>query len=347
MKVLQLLLSPRIGGAETLVESLEAEFLDGGLHSMVAYVDPAGTRSSSPVRRVQRLRAQIREFGPDVVLSHSAIPNVYARLAWAGPVVTVLHSASDDFADWRLRGAEHLLAMRTAAVVAVSAQSATVYHARFRLGPRVIPNGVRPQFAPAQIELREIPRVVCCARLSAQKDPETWFAIAARVRELSGCRFAWYGPDEGGMKSGSFPAGVSDEREEWRNDFSGPTAAPWSMMAQASLYLHTATREAHPIALLEAAAVGVPIICTNDVAASLPAGLPAATFAAGDVDGGSAVLLDCLARLPELRRRAIMQSLAVRNAFDMKQCAVLYRQVLAEAARTGRRKWSPRRQSMP
>jgi glycosyltransferase involved in cell wall biosynthesis len=318
MRVLQLLLSDRIGGAETLAESLHANFQNFGWDATIAYLDPA-QRKGSPRKRLASVRAQVDAAKPDVILSHSALPNLYARLAWLGPVVTVLHSATDDFENAQLRVAERLLQRRTAATVAVSSEAAVVYRRRFGRTPLVIPNGVRAHFLPSDRDVAGPPRIVCCARLSAQKDPATWFQIAARVMAAVDAEFTWYGPDEGGMLNSERP---DDER--WHHSFKGPTAAPWDVVRSASIYLHAATREAHPIALLEAAAAGVPIVCTRDVAKKLPVGLVTATFRSGDVDDGANAILRCIATLPALRGPAIIASERVRSEFSMQKCAAAY-----------------------
>lgn len=332
MRVIQLLLSDRIGGAETLAESLHSDFRGCGWDATVAYLDPTGVKGS-PRKRLSSLRAQVASTKPDVVLSHSALPNLYARLAWPGPVVTVLHSATDDFASAQLRVAERLLQRRTAATVAVSSEAAAVYMRRFGRTPLVIPNGVRAQFLPGGRDVVGPPRIVCCARLSAQKDPATWFQIAARVTAAVDAEFAWYGPDEGGMSNFERP-----DDETWRHSFKGPTDAPWDVVRSASIYLHTATREAHPIALLEAAAAGVPIVCTQDVAETLPVGLAATTFRSGDVVDGVNAMLRCIETLPALRETAIIASERVRNEFSMQRCAAKYTACLnaAVTARGGR-----------
>ena len=126
--------------------------------------------------RWRSLCHQVRTFRPDVVVAHSALPNVYARLAapTGVPVVTVLHSATDDHHNRVLRIAERVLGRRTAHVIAVSRVQAEVYLTHFpRRSPRttVIPNGVRAELVPATA--RPVARTIgVLARVDMQKRPD-------------------------------------------------------------------------------------------------------------------------------------------------------------------------------
>src|SRR5438105_6985634 len=103
MRIAEVLLRPTIGGAETLALTLADHWRRQGHEVTILYVDPYGS-GGSQIARVRRLRKSLNEFDPDVVHSHSALPNIYARLSSRGrwPVVTVLHSASSDFSNRRL-----------------------------------------------------------------------------------------------------------------------------------------------------------------------------------------------------------------------------------------------------
>ncbi len=112
MRILQILLSPRIGGAETAANSLTSVWREHGHEVDTAFLD---ARGAAPVRRLRHIREEVRAFRPDVIVSHSALPNIYARLAVrrsVAPVVCVLHSAARDFDDAKLRLAETLLRHR-------------------------------------------------------------------------------------------------------------------------------------------------------------------------------------------------------------------------------------------
>lgn len=214
--------------------------------------------------------------GADIVLSHSAIPNVYARLTSPVPVVTVLHSASDDFADRTLRVAERLLRRRTPAVVAVADSQLATYKSRFRSAPTklvVIPNGIPSEWA-MKAAVSPAPSVVgTVARFAWQKRPDRWLELAWLAREaLPQLVFRWWGPID-----------TSDPRisdllaQSWPSnaELLEPTDDPNSTLASVDIMVSTADREAHSIALLEAAATGLVIVAPQSILGATAAHLPA------------------------------------------------------------------------
>lgn len=269
MKVVQVLLSERIGGAEALAETLHRAWTQGPqVESQVIYLDEGSKKSR--FRRLVSIRRRLRTLRPDCIVAHSAIPNTYVRVAAQRgiPVVCVLHSASDDFSSWTRRWTERLLRMRTAAVVAVSSTQADVYRSHFSArGPevRVIPNGLPMDWAPKSIA-SVVPRtVVTLGRVVPQKCPDFWIDIAkaASVR-LPHLTFEWWGPiPDSALASAQQLLGLSET--EGNAFFRGSTSTPNDVLRSADIFLHTSVREAHSIALLEAAASGLPVIHSEQI----------------------------------------------------------------------------------
>ena len=281
LQVLQLLLSPRIGGAETLASMLGDGLRPRGIDVRTAYLDPRDAASTTRLARISRLRTTLAEARPDVVLSHSALPNLYSRIVARGiPCITVLHSATHDFDDLKLRIFERLLSPRTSLVIAVSEHQAAEYRSHFgRRRVVVVPNGIRDEFFPASVPPEGAPRIVCAARLTAQKDPVTWLAACRKATELhSRLECTWWGPGDDSDAAAREVLTSHIAAPNQRIHFPGAAGDVAEAMRGAHVYFHTATREAHPIALLEAAASGLPIVCTKAVADTLPTNLPAATF---------------------------------------------------------------------
>ena len=345
MRVLQVLLRDAVGGAESLANSLDREWAARGHEHAVAYLDVDGA-STGRAPRVGRMRRAIRDAAPDVVVTHGALPNLYARLASGRvPVVTVLHSAVDDFAVTELRIAERLLQRRTAAVVAVSDRLAAEYRARFghAVPVTVIGNGVSPEFAPGP-STGTGTSVVTLARVVPQKDPHTWLGIVAAVAAdaAGGARFAWYGPDGDPPWFASAVAALP-EGPRARAVFHGPVTDTATPLRDAALLLHTAVAEAQSITLIEAAAAGVPIVCTDDVAATLPEGVPSTSFPSGDVAAGAAAVRRALADLPALARDSRVAAEAVRARYGIGATADAYDAVITAAVAVDRRARRPRR----
>ena len=262
-KIAQILLSPRVGGAETLAASLEQEWAVRGVQSKVIYLDPDGMRNSR-LRRVTRLRASLTEFKPEAVIAHSYLPALYARLVWGGrgPVHSVLHSASDDFASARSRHIEQALGARTASVIAVSESQANEYRKRF---PHVrvtrIANGVRRDITVKSTFAREPRTIVTVARVAEQKRPEFWNAVATEMfKRRPQMHFEWWGPLSG---QGAIDRSVLNATPSARH--MGSTSDLANVLASSDIMFHPSSREAHSIVLLEAAVAGIPVVYADSI----------------------------------------------------------------------------------
>lgn len=336
-RIAQILLSPRIGGAERLADSLQAEWRDAGVESQVIYLDPSDD-GRSPLRRLAHLRSALRAFRPDAVVAHSALPNLYARLAapFGVPVVCVLHSAGDDFTNRRLRVAERLLQLRTHRLVAVSDSQLETYLARFpRMTHRgaVIPNGIAAGL-PSKVGYPPRPSTVATiARLAVQKNPQLWIDVAESLNSVrSELRLHWWGPAAGGESSSLLPRFEKLDCGEYH----GPTDDVAAVLIRSDLLFHTADREAHSVALLEAASVGLPIVCSEAVAATLPAGLPFGRFKTGDALSAVQALERASREWEDAVRHAVKVRDFVRSAYSMPKCADAYLELLERPVTTRR-----------
>ncbi|WP_342586565.1 glycosyltransferase family 4 protein [Microbacterium testaceum] len=333
MRVLQVLLSPRIGGAESAAASLAEVWEGRGLACHMTYLDR--DRPGGALARAFGLREAIREVQPDVIVSHSALPNVYSRLvAGAIPVICVLHSAARDFDDPKLKFAERLLQHQTRSVVAVSSAQREEYVALFpKQRVVLIPNGVASRFAPAaQFDLRG--PVVTIGRVVAQKDPALWSAVTRAICvEHGSARFEWFGPFSPGVLS------TDDERWHHRSDspavFRGPTKNVDEVLRGAAVLFHPARREAHSVALLEAAATGLPIVCSSDVAATMPQWLPMSVFSTGDARDATRAVRAVLTDLESWRERAIGAVPQVVDNFGIERTARTYESEMVRARQAG------------
>jgi glycosyltransferase involved in cell wall biosynthesis len=333
--VAQVLLSKRVGGAETLAASLQKSWSELRIAGEIVYLDSTEDSSSSPLRRLLRLSRRLAQAKADVIVAHSALPALYARACapLGTPVFVVLHSATDDFEDWKLRLSERVVRWRTRGIVAVSASQAETYLRRFgdRVGVSVIPNGIDEAFVANADGPRAEPRLVVeVARLVPQKNPELWLTAALRARttnpELS---FEWWGPALG-------HAPLAEELNQLArkggiaSPFLGGTAEPKSVYERADILLHTASREAHSVGLLEAAAMGLVIVCSEEVSRTLPAQIHVTTFSTEDPEGPYAALQQVVANWPDLAERADRGAVWVRENFSAESCAVQYLGLFAQ-----------------
>jgi glycosyltransferase involved in cell wall biosynthesis len=316
-----------------LADSLCTEWSTMGVASKTHYLDADNGGSRSRSRRIISLSRIIREWQPDIVVGHSALPNLYSRLvAPRGlPVVAVLHSATDDFAGRSLRWSEHLVRPRTAAIVAVSQGQIDQYGSHFGSGVpiRLIPNGIRRDASPKE-RFQEVPSVaVTIARVATQKNPHVWVK-AAGLLALDGpdLRLEWWGPHSG---DGELKDVFSKESLEGsRGLYRGATTDPISALKSSDLLFHTADREAHSIGILEAAGVGLPVICSSTVAEALPAEIVAVSFPDGVAESAVEALQTVCSDWAHYAERALAAAPGIIEDFSISKCASKYVELFEE-----------------
>ncbi|WP_211879769.1 glycosyltransferase [Pseudarthrobacter albicanus] len=336
IRVVQVLLSPRIGGAEALVASLNTCWQDSAVRSSTVYLDETTSAPRGRFERIIRLALELRKRRPDVILAHSAIPNIYARIAAPPrtPVVTVLHSAGDDFKGVKMRFVEWLLSARTACVVAVSQGQRERYGEHFPRAKRivVIPNGIRSDIRTRTKASKHLKSMATIARVATQKNPVLWTEVASRLSQQgSTLEMTWWGPvtSEPGLQTlvESFRSTRSAGR------FAGPTDDPGTVLEMSDALFHPADREAHSIGILEAAAAGLPILCSTAVAATLPSNIVALPFEKGNAESALRSINELGDRWSDLSNQAISAAIGVKEMFSIKNCADEYVKLIHEVLR--------------
>ena len=310
MRILQLVLAPRLSGAEMIVKGIaiahrgaghdvgmasllpaEADFADAArelaahrvpcLFPRVRYV---------PLARLGFLYGAIRRFAPDIVFAHTTLPALYARaLPLTVPIVFVMHSGTNDFAEDRwLRCAERLLSHRARAIVGVAQRNVDQYAATIGR-PResfVVPNGVdvnRFRVASGSREhegggeggeedakRRRPNRIVQIGRYM----PEKGQLETVRAFHLALTRDANV---QGGVPSPLLHlCGVVEDRDYHAQvvalverlgmassvRIEGPRADVPQLLAQADAFAMPSRFEAHSVGFLEALASGVPVVAS-------------------------------------------------------------------------------------
>lgn len=336
MRIVQVLLSDRIGGAEALAATLQSAWeARPGYETTTIYLDEGPP--TSRWARLASLRRRLRKIRPDIVIAHSAIPNMYSRLAKVRgvPVVCVLHSASDDFASFPRRWSERLLRKRTGAVIAVSEQQARGYMRRFGgkgARVRVIPNGLPGSWTHKVAPSPQPRTVVTLGRVVDQKRPDLWLEIAEIAAErLPELTFEWWGPivNDGEPEAMRL---LAASKAESNVVYRGVTDMPNAVLCNADVFLHTSQREAHSIALLEAAAVGLPIVHSAEVVPSSERGFNI-RFAAADANAAVSALATIIREWPKAGLAAIAEAPAVLEGANRVE--KLYDEVIAELTESG------------
>lgn len=301
LRLLHLIHTPRHSGAESLVRTL-CELHAGLGHTCgIASFAPPQQSYESAVNILKQRRVSLyfpevakakwariahfarvyREFEPDIVFAHSALPALYGRLALpilgARPrFVSVLHSV-DDYADRRLRAVENVVGRRTDAIIAVSAECAQMYRQRLScsLPLIVIPNGIdlevvrrakadrnehRKRYALAASDKL----VLQVGRLYPLKQQLLSLSAMRPLMQANTSIHLWFaGLAEDHTYAEELRRAIDAAGLSERARVLGSREDVPMLLASADLYLMPSQREAHSVAMLEALAVGVPIVASD------------------------------------------------------------------------------------
>jgi L-malate glycosyltransferase len=302
MRILHLVLAPRLSGAEVLAKDLAIHQQKGGEIVGVTALRPqhddfANLRNDLDANGVEcmfpdathgtlgklwHLYRAINHYKPDVVFAHATIPAFYARaLPIAAPVVYVMHSATNDFERSLFRRIERVLSRRARAVIAVSPANIDDYVAAVGRHPsmQVIPNGV--DMARFSAGLNADPaddraQIVQIGRYTSVKNQlQTVHAFKEVVAQVPRARLYLYGV----IEDPAYFTAVKDLATKLELDASvtveGPRPDVSEILFRASVFAMPSRSEGHSIAFLEALASGVPIVASNIRPFSFAADFPA------------------------------------------------------------------------
>jgi L-malate glycosyltransferase len=290
MRILHLVLAPRLSGAEVLAKELAVhQRREGNVVCVTSLLPEQGdfaplrkelVESDVPCRfprkrhsiagKLWHLYQVIRATQPDVIFAHATIPAFYVRaLPIGAPVVYIMHSATNDFARGLFRRVERILSARARAVVGVSRTNVDDYLAN--VGPHplmiVIPNGVDPsrftRLSRQEDALRK-PQIVQIGRYTSVKNQlQTVRAFAEVRREAPDARLVLCGV----IEDPAYHAAVVELARELGLEGSvlveGPRTDVDEMLAQADVFAMPSHSEGHSIAFLEALASGIPVVAST------------------------------------------------------------------------------------
>ena len=293
MKILILSTSMGMGGADQQILILARSMRARGHEVRIVALTPLGPmglearregipteslelrRRPGDIARIARLVQMIREWRPDILHTHMIHANLLGRavrpLAPVGALVSTIHSISDG---GRLRMAGYRLTNRLVDRVTIISRLAADRYLKIGAVPaarlEVIPNTVDlERFRPSS-EARAAVRSelgvgeefvwLAVGRFQPAKDYPTMIAAFARVAGSSTSRLilVGQGPLRGEVETLLREAAIED-----RVRFLGVRRDIPDLMSAADGYVLSSAWEGMPVVLLEAAAVGLPIVATR------------------------------------------------------------------------------------
>jgi L-malate glycosyltransferase len=349
MKILQLVLHEGVGGMETVAATLHEGLSLRGHIVVTAALDEGAVHASertSRVRRLRRLAGLYHQHRTDVVLSHSAIPTVYARLMpWRIPLVSVVHSLGFDLMAPPLKRAERILGWRSRATVFVSRTALANYRVSFpRRGGELhhVYNGVG--LSQEDLPDRHWPprRILTVSRLTPSKDLGTAvIAFGRYLQEYPTATLTIVGDAASPDYERSLRSLVEDDAMVAKaTSFLGRRGDVEQLMRESDLLLHPSHHEAQSVVLGEASVQGLPFICSTDVYDGISWPCGAIPFEFGNADSLlSAIRL--IAAQDDLPRVARDAAGSAREILDPAQMVANYERILTLASQRARGSSNP------
>ena len=298
MRLLQLVLAPRLSGAEMLVKGIAIDHQRAGHVVCVTSLMPAhddftaataelaahGVACHFPSRHYERfgrltfLYRSIRRFNPDIVFAHATIPAIYARaLPLRVPIVWVMHSSVNDFVvSPLLCRAEQLLSRRAKAVIGVSQKHVDDYLDAVGRHPAliVVPNGIdiaRFENAASNATGNDgsgaagntgaAKRIVQIGRYVPEKGQlDTLRAFARVLAAEPDARLMLCGVIEDRAYHAAVVALANELGITSRVDIEGPITHVDEILGESAVFVMPSSAEAQGIAFLEALASGIPVV---------------------------------------------------------------------------------------
>lgn len=276
-----------LGGAERLITEAAGLWDRRRFQYHVAYVlpwkdhlVPALTGLGIPVHLLgggtdpdlgagRRLRRLIKEIGAGLVHAHLPTAGIMARLVSPVPVVYTEHNLAHSYR-WPTRFVNRLTYGRNRAVLAVSEAVAASLRGYPGPPPMIIPNGVSVSDTPFDTERARAelgievgtPLVVHVGNIRPHKGHATLLAVAEHLQRIRGDVVVI---SIGGEKTTGDLARLQEQtrtRGLTNLRFLGRRDDALAFMAAADVFVNPADVEGLPVAVLEAMAVGTPVVAT-------------------------------------------------------------------------------------
>jgi GalNAc-alpha-(1->4)-GalNAc-alpha-(1->3)-diNAcBac-PP-undecaprenol alpha-1,4-N-acetyl-D-galactosaminyltransferase len=324
-------------------ETADFYAVDQGIHriSLTPRSQDADTSRAatalSLVERMLMLRRILKNKGPDAVLSFIDVSNVLTIAASAGLRLRVVVAERTDpsqnrtisrFWKWMRRLSYHC----AAAVVAQTGGAAQWLDKQCRIQSLVIPNAIREM---PKLQATRGPFILSVGRLTPEKGVDTLLKAFARISaEFSEWRVVVAGD---GPEHAALLAMRDQQQLTEKVDFLGEIRDVESWFARAGVVVHASRREGFPNVVLEAMAMGAPVVCTD--CKSGPADLirdrvNGRLIAVDDVSALAEALKELIEN-PGLRQKLASEALKVRDSHQQTMIMRRWNSVLLGGGLTG------------
>jgi glycosyltransferase involved in cell wall biosynthesis len=218
------------------------------------------------------LRRQLIELNPDIVHLHSSFAGFLGRLStlfclpstafhYSPHCISFMRRDIGRMKRYCFAALEWLACVKSCTYVGCSESECAAIYRYLRRPAVLIENAAdraltaRGESHSDKVHLRAKPRIVTVGGIRAQKNPEL-FAEIARSFDQDAAEFVWIGD------------GDSDHRKTLEN--AGVSVTGWlprpdviDAVAQADIYLSTASWEGMPISVIEAMTLGTPVVASD------------------------------------------------------------------------------------
>ena len=270
-------------------------------------IPPAsGLHVKFTVNFLRALAGAVGKFEPDVLHLHSSKAGFIGRFAhramrWPCRMFYSPHGLSFLDPDRRVWNAvfkslEYVAARTGATPVGCGRGEADLLSQLSGREALLLENPVDERFFDIESRDTAVRTVVTLGRLSRQKAPEIFAAVARKVREQRpDLRFVWIGDGESNYRPVLAAAGCETTGWRTREQVAG-------LLSQAHVYLQTSRWEGLPISVIQAMAAGVPCV-VNDCAGNRDAVTHGSSGLVGDSAAALAQHVITLADDAALRAR--------------------------------------------
>lgn len=239
-----------------------------GIRRIISDIPPeetTGNRLLNFYRRVSRLHRIWKEERPDIALSCVGKNNfmniVTTMFTGTKPVVSVVGEAGEEYPDRLMKFLANFLFPFASGVILQTERSRAFFSKRVSKTAVILPNSLNPLFLRERYQGVRDKRIVSVGRLDANKNHEMMVrAFAGIADKYPDYTLTVYGEGELREELQKLTAGLGlEQRVFWPGVI--PDVA--DKIEKASLFLLTSYSEGISNALIEAMALGLPVIATD------------------------------------------------------------------------------------